>query len=79
MAHELVTLQLMRGSRRIGGPVQAWTDWRDRPELRRYLADALKRNNIRPERIGEYRLEIRDERGRRHLTDFVATYEKGKR
>lgn len=79
MAEELVTLQLYRGRRRVGGPVNAWLDWRDRPELRRYLTDALKRNDIRPARIGEYRLEVRDKDGRKHLADFVATHDERKR
>lgn len=79
MARELVTLQLYRGRRRVGGAVNAWLDWRDRPELRDYLEDALKRNGIRVDRIGEYRLEVRDEKGRKHLADFVATHDERKK
>jgi hypothetical protein len=74
MGHqEMVTLQLWHGRRRVGSRVSAYLEWRDTPELRRHLLDAVKRHDIDPTRIGEFSLEVRDERGRRHLTTFVAT------
>jgi hypothetical protein len=72
---EMVTLQLWHGKRRVGDRVQAYLEWRDTPELRRHLVDAVKRHDFDPSRIGEFSLEVRDERGRRHLTTFVATAE----
>lgn len=74
---EPVTLQLWLGRRRVGDPVSAWVDWRgDHEELRRLLVDAaVKRAGYPQRRIGEFRLEVLDERGRRHLTDFVTTYD----
>jgi hypothetical protein len=75
---ETVTLQLWHGKRRVGGRVQAFMEWRDKTELRRHLVDALKRHDFDPARVGEFELEVRDERGRRHLTTFVATAEGGR-
>jgi hypothetical protein len=68
-----VTLQLWHGKRRVGDRVQAFLEWRDKAELRRHLVDALKRHDFDPSRIGEFSLEVRDERDRRRLTTFVAT------
>lgn len=75
MPPEPVTLQLWRDGRRIGPPLGAHVDWRERAALRPYLVDAVKRARYQSARLGEFVLEVRHADNRRHLTDFVATYD----
>lgn len=79
MGREAVTLQLWRGNRRVGPPLGAHADWRERGELRRYLLDALDREGYPARRVGEFRLEVRRADNDRHLTDFVTTHDERRR